>query len=280
MNISPSPRQARAFTLIELLVVISIVALLISILLPALSSARASARATLCLANTRSLTQLQLVYGSDQKDHPPFYSLAGGTYTNWMSRLVNTQLLKALPITAERVNQSALSGGRLQLCPDMSGNPLMEANTAGTGYSHYMVTGEVSPLFNFGTNAWAYGNTVKGIKISDIQQPSITAAVMDAYLNTLTDRMITNSRNMNEGAVTVDRYYRALPGHNWIGNMHDNTRLSWRHMSDKTNFSFWDGHGELRRFNPTDQYSKTYVPFYYGGFGRLVGPMRGIRYDG
>jgi prepilin-type N-terminal cleavage/methylation domain-containing protein len=66
-------RQIRrsGFTLVELLVVVAIIALLLGILLPALGNARKAAERTACMANARSLGQIELMYGADYEDRTP-----------------------------------------------------------------------------------------------------------------------------------------------------------------------------------------------------------------
>ena len=63
----PADHATAGFTLSELLVVISIIALLIGILLPALGAAKKSAQAVTCASNLRGLTQMGLLYTTDNK---------------------------------------------------------------------------------------------------------------------------------------------------------------------------------------------------------------------
>jgi prepilin-type N-terminal cleavage/methylation domain-containing protein/prepilin-type processing-associated H-X9-DG protein len=74
---------ARAFTLIELLVVISIIALLVAILLPALSAAREAGRQSVCLGNTRSLTQAGFNFQVEYDMLPANIAFSHANNNNW-----------------------------------------------------------------------------------------------------------------------------------------------------------------------------------------------------
>ena len=58
-------KTRKGFTVTELLVVIAIIALLIAILVPSLGRARETARRTVCLTNTKGMTQGLFMYISD-----------------------------------------------------------------------------------------------------------------------------------------------------------------------------------------------------------------------
>lgn len=72
----------RAFTLVELLVVISIIVVLIALLLPALATARQTALSIQCLANLRSLGQINTEYADTYDGNlPPGFNLL--PLTDW-----------------------------------------------------------------------------------------------------------------------------------------------------------------------------------------------------
>jgi prepilin-type N-terminal cleavage/methylation domain-containing protein/prepilin-type processing-associated H-X9-DG protein len=275
-------RSARlGFTLIELLVVISIIGLLVAILLPALSTARESARATMCLSNTRGMTQLMFVYAADQKDTVPHYRNNGGAFIAWMSRLnAGRYFTNPLPLTGasgqRRLDRTNVAGGDIRLCPSLTMNPKLPANWADNNFSHYMMLQELTgyqQTDNSYSPSW-----VLPMQIASIPKASRTASVVDAYYRFDVDEIYSIHR-MNESHLTIDPYYRALIGINYAGPM-ASTTTTWRHMSDKVNISFFDGHGETRRFSATDPYAKTLSTFYFGGFGVVLGPLRSQRYDG
>ena len=80
MTVSFKRKTARpaAFTLIELLVVIAIISILAGILLPAFAQAREKGRQTVCLSNTKQLSDAFLMYAQDFDEGYPASGKAAG----------------------------------------------------------------------------------------------------------------------------------------------------------------------------------------------------------
>jgi len=249
----------RAFTLIELLVVISIIALLIALLLPALQSARQAVYVTACLSNQRQLAMMMQAYMADNKDGVPLYIVTGGSHTAWLSWLT-------------RGSYTTLADG-VRRCPSVDSNPVSEANTAADNYGHFMMAQEVSGYSSDGGVTWQWNRTP--LRSSDIPKPTQTVALMDSYILNAANTIRTTARTLNEDK---DPYYRFYPGLNYTAP--SLAASDFRHPPDKSNFVFFDGHAETRAFNPADSYALTLsVGNFYGGFGYLLGPLRGVLYD-
>src|SRR3954468_383343 len=123
IEIRSTGRNRAGFTLVELLVVIGIIAVLIGILLPALNKARKAARTTTCLANLRTLTQMEIQYWNDNKGKfSPYYNGSGGTkfQIEWCSQI-----------------RKATAFDKARLCPeaDTENTTTTASNQAGTAFN-------------------------------------------------------------------------------------------------------------------------------------------------
>lgn len=280
----------QAFTLIELLVVISIIALLISVLLPALGSARATARSTQCLSNVRGTMQVTYIYITDNKEALPFGSWVPGdwSYTP-LSMMVTAGYFKTLPVytpSPVSLDANALNSRNDQrFCPEVSLTARMENNGSfhTTTYSHYASNITVFGQINPNTGAlWA--GYAGPIKLNTMLKPTRTMGFADARWNQVQSTVgdvISPALGTHEnptyaswawqfGLNTPDFW---LSAYSYPGQP---AGTNFRHNRDSVNFSFFDGHGERRKFREQDE-DNLYptVP----GFGDLVGPLRNNLHD-
>ncbi len=270
----------RAFTLVEMLIVIFITATLVALLLPSLTDARKVAISAVCLSNQRQVLRLCMNYATDFKYLPPHgyegsIDLSNGQMRGPVSRLVLKNYLDALPTIAGpggyKLDKSRTRSD-IRLCPAMGFDPMGEVNLSSDDFSHYLMPREVNGYYAFVDVV-----PLTPIRPDDIIKPMMTAGLYDCLIFTSGDanhEMLNSTWTLNWGN---QRYYRSVPGLNNTGSF-ATTPPTWRHMGVSTNFTFHDGHGELRKWNANDPYSYA-SSSTWGGFGQLLGPLRGLSYD-
>jgi prepilin-type N-terminal cleavage/methylation domain-containing protein/prepilin-type processing-associated H-X9-DG protein len=280
---SSRQQDRRGFTLIELLVVISVIALLVAVLLPALAAARSAARTTQCLANQRQLFLLLQFYMADWKEGVPFHRVSGGNHITGFSRVVSKGYIKPLNVVGGKLSNYS-GGGDVRFCSEIPITVICGNNVIGNGYTHFMMAGEVTGYSTDGVN-WLWNRTP--IRQQDIIKPTGTMAFSDSWYDPATDRLDDLFANLNED---TDPAYRVKPGFNEAKSVNSSatfasSRATWRHQRQNSNFVFFDGHGQTRMRLTFDVYTRppyTSGPstIWAGGFGYVLGPMRGKRYDG
>jgi prepilin-type N-terminal cleavage/methylation domain-containing protein/prepilin-type processing-associated H-X9-DG protein len=286
------PTLRQGFTLIELLVVIAIIGVLVSMLLPSLSQARTQARTLACLSAERGLTQTLHIYLNDQKFGIPMtwnrYDPAGVTVPRtWATRFVDGQYLA--PITdftigggrASNFKPTSRNQAGPRLCPEIVNMPWGQNNFPRESYAHYRMADEVSGTS--GDGGATYFNGYTPLKLEQVKRPSITMAFCDVAIEAVSGTPegyieIVSSYRLNNNVTT--RNNRWNPGLNASEPYYFNLApYSYRHNQWFTNFSFFDGHAETRKYNQFDPYSTPQGALLFGGFGQLLGPLRDQTFD-
>lgn len=222
MQKSSHPTRVRkGFTLIELLVVIAIIAILAAILFPVFARARENARRSSCSSNLKQIGLATMQYNQDYDEsmYPhrfnntpnPLLSTNGGSYSTtqidggaagkifWISLL--QPYTKSLQVFQCPSNPHGWVGGddKGAGCGGHVGAGADPSGCDGHGYGGQNSYGHndafLSPAGSFAGN----GGTPYVVKLSQIQKPATTIAVVDAsYYGAVPD--ITNASglaNMN-----------------------------------------------------------------------------------
>jgi prepilin-type N-terminal cleavage/methylation domain-containing protein/prepilin-type processing-associated H-X9-DG protein len=146
-------RDMPAFTLIELLVVIAVIVILAALLLPALSQAKENARRAKCASNLRQLALANFLFADDHEDSFVAQPMLASPNDGAPIRAVGGSGDNYYDLT-----ETFLGNLQTWLCPSAHINP--------TGHMAYHMNGLVI--------------TTKGLKSTDVRQPSFTVLMQDA----------------------------------------------------------------------------------------------------
>jgi len=269
--------DSRGFTLIELLVVISIIALLVSILLPALGKARESVQSTACLSNQRQLNVLMYAYFQDWKQWIPThtYNWTGESgHVAWLERLTTGGYLATQTLSLSGGIYTPGTADSIRYCPSIAADNPQTANISAAGFGHFMMAMEVAGYSSNNGTSWVIGPPQK---IEHISEPTKTMAFGDGQWI-----MLAGTTGLGQilcASADIGGGYRWRMGANAATNSNYTVPAvkEFRHTNDSTNFTFLDGHAETRQFAAPDYGGGKGGA--NGGFGPILGTMRGVKYD-
>ncbi len=223
----------RGFTLIELLVVVSIIALLISILLPSLKGAREQAKLAVCLSNMKNMGLAVHMYAQSNRDHFPLSRSHGGFQDGgWINTLA--------PYAGDKL---------LYRCPsDRSSNWFDAAHSDRVGVrensyaTNIYMTPEQPRDPYAGEDEPRFGYTRLGL----VKYPMETV-----YIGEYRE---THRNEPSADHIHAERWVPDAAGQ--IQDPAEQVAIG-RHREKVENYTYVDGHAELRRFAETFEYDET-----------------------
>ncbi|MEI8291516.1 MAG: prepilin-type N-terminal cleavage/methylation domain-containing protein [Verrucomicrobiota bacterium] len=186
----PPIHSSRAFTLIELLVVIAIIAILAAMLLPALAAAKQRAYKIQCVSNLKQVMLGITLFAGDNDDKLPYQTTVAGVPNGLPLNLdarssydatanIKTRSELAFFIQSFLANGSLVSAVNKQsvvmVCPSFVQNPQYNSRAP-------LTTDVNDQRRMYRLREYVEGKTLwysDGPKLTQIQQPTINAAIMD-----------------------------------------------------------------------------------------------------
>lgn len=242
----PTAARKAGFTLIELLVVIAIIAILASMLLPALAKSKGKAQAISCMSNTRQLMIGWLLHATDNQDRlMTGRPVEGGM--GWLpSSLDNTNsALLINPEQSQMANYVKSTG--VWKCP---ADNYMKSGVPGPRVRSLAMNAGLAVGIEVDPNApTTLGRTYlkRATKMQELNRPgpSMVFVFLDEHPDSINDSLF----HVIAGRTLADAEWRDLPAN--------------QHYGCGANFSFADGHSEIRKWVEKSGANATCRPVTY-----------------
>ncbi len=253
-SLADAPR--RAFTLIELLVVIAIIALLVGILLPSLAAARATARQIKCLAQMHQIELAHLMYINDHRERFVDAALAhggiGDPKKSWpvtLSEYNGGPLILRSPVDTSPVWPVAQGGQSTKLAfqdyltayqqnpASLPANPQL-ARWTSYGLNNYLARSKQPPAELMKRSSYD--------ALPKIHNPAATVHFLQMTFG-VPDPTFANSDHVH-----VEGWDNGIPNASPTlasAEMQINAHGGRIGIDGRANYTFLDGHAELRRFD-------------------------------